>query len=122
VVGIFEAFRDEVAELVDVKLCGVDDDIGELANGFHELAFVAETFANGEGFAERMRPASLAEAAKQSVVAGIDEDKSDGMILTEMLEEGREFFELSAFARIDEQSGASKVAFAGSVQLRENRD
>ena len=122
VVGILEAFRDEVAELVDVKLGGVDDDIGQLANGLHEVAFVAKAFANGEGFAERVRAARFAVAAEQSVVVGIDEDERNGVILAEMLEEGGEFFELNTFASIDEQGGAGKIAFAGGVQLRKNGD
>ena len=101
-VGIFEAFRDEVAEFVDVELSGIDHDISELANRLHELAFVTKAFANGKSFAKRMRSAGLAEAAEQSVVAGVDENESDGMILAEMLEEGREFFELHPFAGVNQ--------------------
>ena len=101
VVGIFEAFRDEVTKLVDVELGGVDDDIGEFADGLHEIAFMTEAFSNGKGLAKRMRAAGLAEAAEQSVVAGVDENESDGVILAEMFKEGREFFELHPFARVD---------------------
>src|SRR6202040_3872985 len=90
VVGIFETFRNEVTELVDVELGGVDDDIGEFADGLHELAFMTEAFANGKGLAKRMRAASLAEAAEQSVVAGVDENEGDRVILAEMFEEGGE--------------------------------
>lgn len=46
-VGIFEALGDEMAELVDVELGGVDDHIGEFANGLHEVAFVEQAFADG---------------------------------------------------------------------------
>jgi len=117
VVGIFEALGDEVAKLVDVELGGVDHYVGEFADGLHEGAFVVETFAHRQGFAEGMRAARFAVAAEKRVVAGIDEDQSDGMVLAKMLEERRELFELHAFARIDQQGGTGKVAFAGGVQF-----
>jgi hypothetical protein len=67
-----------------------------------------------------MRATGLAIAAEERVVGGIDEDQGDGMILTKMLQERREFFELHAFASVDEQSGARKVALAGGMQFRKN--
>ena len=81
---------------------------------------MAETLANGEGFAERVRPARLAVAAEERVITGIDEDEGDGMILAKMLQQGREFFELRSFASIDQQGGAAKITFACGVQFRKN--
>src|ERR1700674_5858480 len=67
-----------------------------------------------------MRAARLAEAAEERVVAGIDEDKRDGMILAEMLEQRGKLVQLHTFARIDQQGGARKGAFAGGMQLGKN--
>ena len=114
-VGILEALGDKVTKFVDVELRRVDHQVGELADGRHERPLMAQTFANGKSLAERMRAAGLAVAAEERIVGGIDEDQGDGMIFTKMFQERREFFELHAFASIDEQSGARKVAFAGGV-------
>lgn len=63
-VGIFEPLGDESAEFVDVELGGVDDHVGELADGLHEGALVAEAFSDGQGLAEGVRAAGLAVAAE----------------------------------------------------------
>ena len=120
-VGILEALGDEGAEFVDVELGGVDHHVGKLADGLHESAFVAEAFADGQGFAERMGTARLAVTAEQCVIVGVDEHQGDGMILAKMFQQRREFFELYAFAGIDEKSGTSEIALAGGVQFGKNR-
>src|SRR5580692_2773062 len=81
---------------------------------------MAQALANGQSLPERMRTARLAIAAEQRVIAGIDEDQRDGMILPEVLQQGGELFELRAFAGIDQQGGAGKVSLAGGVQFRKN--
>jgi len=120
VVGILEALGNKVTEFMDVELRGVNHHIGQLADGLHERALVAQTFANGQSFAEGVRPARLAIAAEERVIAGIDEDQRDGMILAKVLQQSGELFELRSFARIHQQGGAAKVAFAGGVQFRKN--
>src|SRR5262249_19836458 len=120
--GIAEALGDEVAEFVDVEFGGVDYNVGKFADRLHHLAFVAETFADAEMFADRMRTARFAVATQKSVFTGFDEDERDGMLKAEMFEERGEFLELRAFAGVDEKRGAGEVAFTGSVQLGKNRD
>src|SRR5882724_5461202 len=72
-VGIFEALGDEMAQLVDVELGGVNYDVGEFSDGLHEPALMAQAFADGEMFAEWVGAAGLAIATEQSVFAGVDE-------------------------------------------------
>ncbi len=69
-----------MAQLVDVEFGCVYDDVRELADGFHELAFVAQAFTDGKMLAQRMRTARLAVAAQQSVLARIDENEGDRML------------------------------------------
>ena len=84
-VGIFEALGDEVAELMDIELRGIDHDIGELADGLHDGAFVMEAFTNGESFAKGMRAAGFAVTAEESVVGGVNKDEGNRMVLAEVL-------------------------------------
>src|SRR5690348_9695602 len=84
-VGILEALGDEVAQLVDVELSGIDAHVSEFADGFHESAFVTQTFADGERLAEGMRAPCFAVASEEGIVVGVDENQSDGMILAEVL-------------------------------------
>src|SRR5580658_6246684 len=67
-----------------------------------------------------MRTACFAVAAEERVIAGVYEYQSDGMIFAKVLQQSRKLFELGAFARIDQQGGAAKVAFAGGMQFRKN--
>jgi len=118
----FEAFVDEVAEFVNVELGGVNDHVGELADGLHQEFFLAEAFADGVILAEGMRAASFAVAAKERVFGGFDIDEDDGVVAAKMLEEARKLGELQAFAGINEQSGALETAFAGGVEFGEDGD
>src|SRR5215470_18727018 len=44
--GILEAGSDKVAKLVHVELRGIDDHIGELADGLHQGALMAQALAH----------------------------------------------------------------------------
>jgi hypothetical protein len=44
------------------------------------------------------------------------------MILTKMFQERGEFFQLDTLAGIDEQGGASEIAFASGIQLGKDGD
>ena len=63
-IRIFEARGDEVAKLVHVELRGIDDHIGELADGLHQRALVAQAFANRVILPEGMGTTRLAVAAQ----------------------------------------------------------
>src|SRR5579871_5983666 len=119
---IAEAFGDEVAQLVDVEFRCVDDDVGELADRLHHFAFVAEAFAHAEMFTDGMGAAGLAVAPKQSVFAGFDENESNGMLLTQVLQKRGQFLELVAFTSVNQKSRARESAFAGGVKLGKNRN
>ena len=116
-VGILETLGDEVAQLVDVELSGIDNHVSEFADGFHESALVTQTFADGERFAEGMWAPCFAVAAEKSIVVGVDENQSDGVILAEVLQKKRKLFQLHTFAGVHKQSGAGEIAFASGVQL-----
>src|SRR5580698_1651547 len=72
-IGILKALGDEVPQLVNVELRGVDDHVRKFADGLHKRAFVAQAFANGKSFSQRMRAARLAIAAEECVISCIDE-------------------------------------------------
>ncbi len=120
--GIAEAVGDEVAQFVNVELRCIDDHVGELADRRHDLALVVEAFADAEMLADWMRPARLAVSPQQSVFGGLDENDRDGMMNAKMFQKRGQFFELIAFASIDEQGGAREAAFTGGVQLCKNRN
>ena len=84
-IRILKALGDEVTEFVNVELRGVDDHIRKLADGLHKRAFVAQAFANGQRFTQRMWATRLAIAAEERVISCIDEYQGDGMILAKML-------------------------------------
>src|SRR6266851_3959744 len=62
-VGILEALGDKVAQLVHVELRSVYDHIGEFADRLHHRAFLAQAFADGNIFSERVRAPRLAVAS-----------------------------------------------------------
>ena len=69
-----------MAQLMDVELRGVDDDVSELADRLHQGPLVRQAFAHGIVFAEGMRTAGLAVAAEQSVLVRFDKNQSDGVV------------------------------------------
>src|ERR1700736_1683983 len=119
-VGILEALGDEMAKLVHVELRSVDDHVRKFVNVLHHRTFLAQALAHGDVLAERVRAPRLAVAAQKRVFAGIDEHQSDGMILAQVLEKWRQFFELRALARVYQQGSARKIAFASGMQLGKN--
>src|SRR4029077_14095238 len=62
-IGILEALGNEMAKFMYVEFRRVDDNVGEFADGLHELALVPQAFAHGKMFAEGVRAARLAVAA-----------------------------------------------------------
>src|SRR5690348_4679636 len=121
-VRILETLCDEVAQLVDVELSGIDDHVSEFADGLHESALVTQAFADRERFAEGMRAPCLAVAPEEGIVVGVDENQSDGVILAEVLQKKRKLFQLHTFAGVHKQSGAGEIAFSSSVQLGKDRN
>src|SRR5271155_4441130 len=120
--GILEAINYELAKLVDVEFRGVDDDIGETANGRHAAAFEANALGDGIIGAERVRTAGFAEAAEQNFVAGFDEDEGGGMFGDEFAVNSGELFDLLAFAGVNEERGAFDFAAAFDVEFAESGD
>ncbi len=118
--GIAEAFGDEVAQFVNVEFRGVDHDVGKLADGLQQLAFVIEALAHAEMFSDGMRPAGLAVAPEQSILSGFDKDEGNGMHAAKMLQERGQLLKLVAFTSIDKQRSTGKTAFAGSVEFGKN--
>src|SRR5271170_4462194 len=120
--GILEAIDDELAQFVNVEFRGVDDDIGETANGRHAAAFEANALGDGIIGAERVRTAGFAEAAEQNFVAGFDEDAGGGMFGDELAINSGELFDLLAFAGVNEERGAFDFAAAFDVEFAESGD
>src|SRR5207245_9323897 len=69
-----------------------------------------------------MRSTRLAVAPKQRIFVRLDKDQGDGMISFEVFQQRRQLFELRGLARIHKQCRARKVAFAGRMKLRRDRD
>src|SRR5437870_6937167 len=71
---------------------------------------------------EGMRSTRLAVTPKQRIFVRLDKDQGDGMISFEVFQQRRQLFELQALARIHKQCRARKVAFAGRMKFRKDRD
>src|SRR5262249_14292830 len=56
-----------------------------------------------------------------SVFSGFYENKRDGMLAAQVLEQRRQLFKLHAFASVDKQSRTRESTFPSGVKLRENR-
>ena len=68
-----ELLADEIAQLVNRELRGIDGQVRQLADGREHLALLADALADGLAGAERMRPARLAEAAHDRLVVRLHE-------------------------------------------------
>src|SRR5262249_1574062 len=119
---IAEALGDEVAQFMNVKFRCVDDDVRELADRLHHLAFMIEAFAYAEVLADGWRAARFAVAAQQSVFGGFDKNDGDRVKDAEMFEERWQFCELFPFAGVDQERRAREAAFTGGVKLGKNRN
>src|SRR5947208_14012194 len=69
-----------------------------------------------------MRSTRLAVTPKQRIFVRLDKVQGDGMISFEVFQQRRQLFELQALARIHKQCRARKVAFAGRMKFRKDRD
>ena len=122
VARVLKALGDELAQLVDVELGRVDDEVGNLADGRHETALLVNALADGELAAERMGAARLRKTADEGFVARLDKDQRSGMLLAEFFVDAREACELAAFASIHEQGGALNFSCAFGIELAELGD
>ena len=73
-----EFFRDQLAQLVDVELGGVDGMAGHVANRSEQAAFPADAAQDGVARAEGVRTAGLAEAPDDGVIVGFQEEHQIG--------------------------------------------
>src|ERR1700734_2465449 len=109
---ILEALDDELAQLVNVELRGVDHHVGHATDRRHSPALLANALEHRYAAAQRMRAARFAEASGQGLVVGFEEHKLHGLLAAQTANNARQFFDLLAFASVHKQSGALNFAAA----------
>ena len=121
--GILKSVNDELAQLVNVELRGVNDDVGEATDRApcrwrsNRIPWAIESV-----LAQRMRTARFAEATKQDFVARFDKYQGRGMFSRELAVDTGELFDLLAFAGVHQQRGALNLAAAFDVEFAEGGD
>ena len=118
---LLKALVDVSAEFMDIELGGIDDEVGEAANGSEVTALCFERGLDGRVGTQGMRTAGLAETAQKNGVGGLEEDDLGRDHASNRFEDAREFLQLRAFANVDDERGAADFAGLHS-QFREFRD
>jgi len=108
--GVLELVGEVSAQFVDVELRGIDDKISEPTDSAQMAALGGEGGADGGAGSERMGATRFAEAAEQDGIASLEKNDARGDEALDGLQDGGEFFELRAFAHVDDQGGARNLA------------
>src|ERR1019366_9260919 len=114
-----KAVDDELAQLVNVEFCRVDDDVGETADRGHAPPLLANSLGDGDFLAERMGAAGFAEAAQQSALARFDEDERGGAFAAQLAVNSRQLVNVSAFAGVHQQGHALHFAASALIEFAE---
>jgi hypothetical protein len=99
-----EAGLDVGAELVHVEIRGIDEDIGDVADGVKELALFNNGAGDGLHAAQGVGAACLAVAADENLILRVEEDDRGGDEPLDVLEDIRKTVEGLALANIDDNS------------------
>ena len=119
---ILKAINNDLAQLMNVESCGVDDDIGEPADRSHSPPLRTNSLGDGAPLAERVRTPRLAEASLKSCVARFDEHKSGGTLAAQLAIDARQLVYLRAFTRVHQQGRALHFAAAVFIEFAEGRN
>src|ERR1700691_3795988 len=102
---------------MDVKLSGVDHQVGHAPDGGEATAFLGNSLPHGEVAAHGVGAASFAEATHQRVVAGLDKNQRYGKFVAQLAVDFRELGQLFAFASIHQERSAIDFAAALEVEF-----
>jgi hypothetical protein len=90
---VAEAVEDVGAELVDVEVGGVDERVGDVADGIEELALFDDGAPDGFRAAEGVGAARFRVAADENGVLRVEKDDAGGSSLLDALEDFRQAVE-----------------------------
>ena len=113
---------DGLAQLMHVELAGIDDRIGQPADGRQALPFPADAGRDALVRAQRMRTARLAEAPDQRRIVGFEEKQPRGNLAADALVTGRESASSAAPSRMSTTMRRAADVRARLGQLGEFRD
>ena len=94
-------------QLVDIELRGVDDPVGDGTDGLQAATLSTQRRTHGRIGAEGMGATSLAVAANQRRVGGLEIDHHGRDHAANRFHDGGQFLELGALADIDDERGAA---------------
>src|SRR5579862_6020090 len=82
--GILEAVNNELAQLMDVELRRVDNDVREAADWSHSATLFANSLDDGTAPAKRVGATRLAKTALKRRVARFDENEARHVIESQL--------------------------------------
>src|SRR5579863_1652367 len=116
-----ETIGDELAQLVNVELGGINYNVRKLLDRRHHLALPPQSLTHRAIMTERVRAASFAESPQQGFLAGLDEHQLGGVSLAVKLANSfRKLQELTSLARVHQKGGARNFTGSGEMHLTEN--
>src|SRR5580693_2455753 len=119
---VLKPVNNELAQLVNVELGRVDDDVSQTSYGSHPSPLQTNPFGYGPILTEGMRTPRFAKPPNQRFIARFHEYQGGWMLGREFAINSRQLFDLLAFSRIHEQSRALHFAHAFHRQFAELRD